>query len=71
MRNAAAKVNVWMKTASIASPNDRAALLVAERNRTRSLDAPSWLWNSVVQLVSTHAGAYLEHCRRYPMMLAA
>ena len=35
------------------------------RNRTKSLDAPSWLWNSVVDLVGSHETAYLEHCRRY------
>jgi uncharacterized protein (DUF2252 family) len=34
------------------------------RARTANLDAPSWLWSSVVELVSTHEAAYLEHCRR-------
>ncbi len=34
-------------------------------NRTKTLDAPSWLWSSVVQLVVSHEGAYLEHCRRH------
>ncbi len=24
-----------------------------QRNRSKSLDAPSWLWNSVAQLVAT------------------
>lgn len=38
-----------------------------QRNRTKSLDAPSWLWNSVVELVAAHEAAYLEHCRRYAM----
>jgi uncharacterized protein (DUF2252 family) len=37
------------------------------RNRTKSLDAPSWLWTSVVALVSDHEAAYLDHCRRYAM----
>lgn len=36
-----------------------------ERNRTKSLDAPSWLWSSVVALIGTHEVAYLEYCRRY------
>jgi uncharacterized protein (DUF2252 family) len=36
-----------------------------KRNRTKSLDAPSWLWSSVVELVATHEAAYLEHCRRF------
>ncbi|HEY5213758.1 MAG TPA: DUF2252 family protein [Acidobacteriaceae bacterium] len=35
------------------------------RNRSKSLDAPSWLWTSLLQLVSEHEAAYLEHCRRY------
>lgn len=37
------------------------------RNRTRTLDAPSWLWTSVVDLIMAHEGAYLEHCRRFAM----
>jgi uncharacterized protein (DUF2252 family) len=35
------------------------------RNRTKTLDAPSWLWSSVVELIMAHEGAYLDHCRRY------
>lgn len=34
------------------------------RRRSKSLDAPSWLWSSVVELVGVHESAYLEHCRR-------
>jgi uncharacterized protein (DUF2252 family) len=37
------------------------------RSTSKSLDAPSWLWRSVVDLVSVHEAAYLEHCRRYAM----
>jgi uncharacterized protein (DUF2252 family) len=37
------------------------------RNRSKSLDAPSWLWASVVDLVGAHEAAYLEHCRRYAL----
>jgi uncharacterized protein (DUF2252 family) len=37
------------------------------RNRSKTLDAPSWLWNSVVELLGTHEKAYLEHCRKYAM----
>jgi uncharacterized protein (DUF2252 family) len=36
-------------------------------NRTKSLDAPSWLWTSIVELMSSHEGAYLEHCRKYAL----
>lgn len=38
-----------------------------ERNRSGSLDAPSWLWDSVVDLVAMHEGGYLRHCRRWAM----
>ncbi len=31
------------------------------------LNAPSWLWSSVVELSSSHEAAYLEHCRRYAL----
>jgi uncharacterized protein (DUF2252 family) len=40
------------------------------RNRSKSLDAPSWLWSSIVDLVSSHESAYLEHCRRYALARA-
>jgi uncharacterized protein (DUF2252 family) len=36
-----------------------------QKNRSKTLDAPSWLWNSVVDLVAAHEAAYLQHCRRY------
>ena len=35
------------------------------KNHGKNLDAPHWLWRSVVDLVATHEVAYLEHCRRY------
>ena len=40
---------------------------VAELSRTRSktFEAPSWLWSSVVELVASHEAGYLDHCRRY------
>jgi uncharacterized protein (DUF2252 family) len=36
-----------------------------------SLSAPSWLWQSVVELMALHEAAYLEHCRRYMLAEAA
>jgi uncharacterized protein (DUF2252 family) len=36
-----------------------------ERHRSKTLDAPSWLWSSVVVLIGKHEVAYLEHCRQY------
>jgi uncharacterized protein (DUF2252 family) len=35
--------------------------------RSKRLDAPSWLWRSVVELAATHEIAYLEHCHRYAL----
>ena len=37
------------------------------RNRTRNLDAPNWLWRSVVDLLADHERAYLDHCRRWAL----
>jgi uncharacterized protein (DUF2252 family) len=42
-----------------------------DRSRSRSIEAPTWLWTSVVELVSVHEAAYLEHCRRYALAQAA
>lgn len=39
-------------------------------NRSKSLDAPSWLWTSVVDLMALHEAAYLDHCRRYAKVAA-
>jgi uncharacterized protein (DUF2252 family) len=38
-----------------------------QRSRSKSLDAPSWLWSSIVELVASHEGAYLEHCRKHAL----
>jgi uncharacterized protein (DUF2252 family) len=35
--------------------------------KSARLNAPSWLWSSVVDLASTHEAAYLEHCRNYAL----
>jgi uncharacterized protein (DUF2252 family) len=40
------------------------------RARTARLDAPSWLWSSVVDLIGIHERAYLEHCRAFALDLA-
>ncbi len=36
-----------------------------------SLEAPSWLWTSVVELIALHEAAYLDHCRQYALSNAA
>jgi len=35
--------------------------------RSSDLNAPPWLWTSVVQLVAVHEAAYLEHCRTHTL----
>ena len=37
------------------------------RNRSKQLDAPTWLWTSIVELLAIHESAYLEHCREYAL----
>ena len=37
------------------------------KNRSKSLDAPSWLWRGTVDLLISHEGAYLEHCGKYAL----
>jgi uncharacterized protein (DUF2252 family) len=41
------------------------------KNHVKSLEAPSWLWSSIVELLSIHEVAYLEHCRRFALAQAA
>jgi uncharacterized protein (DUF2252 family) len=51
---------------------DRAAWHLELKTRsTSSMNAPSWLWQSVVELTSLHEVAYLDHCRRYALSEAA
>jgi uncharacterized protein (DUF2252 family) len=45
----------------------RAWLMELRRAKTKSLDAPTWLWKGIVELVSSHEAGYLEHCRRYAL----
>jgi uncharacterized protein (DUF2252 family) len=40
------------------------------RQRSKTLDAPNWLWSAVVELIGRHEVAYLEHCRRYASQTA-
>jgi uncharacterized protein (DUF2252 family) len=42
-------------------------LSLLAKSRMSSLDAPSWLWSSVVELIALHEAAYLDHCRRYAL----
>ena len=38
-----------------------------DRNYSKTIDTPSWLWSSVVELSAKHEAGYLEHCRRYAL----
>ena len=38
------------------------------KQHSQSLDAPSWLWSSVVALIADHEVGYLEHCRQYAIL---
>ncbi len=46
-------------------PDDVRAAWARElaRHHSSTLDAPSWLWTTVVDLVGHHERAYLDHCR--------
>ena len=38
-----------------------------KQHSSKRLDAPSWLWSSIVDLAGIHEVAYLEHCRQYAL----
>jgi uncharacterized protein (DUF2252 family) len=38
-----------------------------EKNHRGALEAPHWLWSSIVHLAARHEEGYLEHCRRYAL----
>lgn len=38
-----------------------------KRNQSKTIDAPFWLWRSIVELISVHEAGYLNHCRRYAL----
>ena len=40
------------------------------RHRAGELDAPSWLWTTVVELVARHERGYLDHCRDFALAQA-
>ncbi|MDB4976022.1 MAG: hypothetical protein JWN48_4363 [Myxococcaceae bacterium] len=48
-------------------PTRRAWKAELGRRRSKAIEAPSWLWSSVVELVASHEAAYLNHCRKYAL----
>ncbi len=50
------------------SDQDRKAWVTTLRSQhSKGLDAPRWLWSSILDLAALHEAAYLEHCRRYAL----
>lgn len=49
------------------APTRKTWIAELSRNRSSSLDAPGWLWTSIVDLLVSQERAYLEHCRRYAL----
>jgi len=45
----------------------RARAKELNHHRSGYLEAPSWLWSSVVDLMTAHEGEYLEHCRAFAL----
>ena len=39
-----------------------------QRSRSKSLNAPGWLWTSLVELLADHERAYLDHCRQFALL---
>jgi uncharacterized protein (DUF2252 family) len=40
---------------------------ILDHDRRGAIDAPNWLWESIVSLAGSHEAGYLEHCRRYAL----
>jgi uncharacterized protein (DUF2252 family) len=40
---------------------------ILQRGRSGGLDAPSWLWRSIVALAAHHEAGYLDHCRTFAL----
>ncbi len=53
------------------APTAQAWRAELRKDRSKTLDAPGWLWTSIVDLVASHEAGYLHHCRRYALREAA
>jgi uncharacterized protein (DUF2252 family) len=49
----------------VATRKEWRALLLS--NRTKELDAPTWLWSTTIDLLVRHERQYLEHCRTFAL----
>lgn len=52
----------------LSEPDRRAWRAAIVGKPDSKLDAPSWLWRSVVQMAAAHEEGYLEHCRTFALM---
>jgi uncharacterized protein (DUF2252 family) len=52
-------------------PTRKNVLRDLKQRSSKRLEAPSWLWSSVVDLAGIHEVAYLEHCRQYAMQTSS
>jgi uncharacterized protein (DUF2252 family) len=52
------------------SPERHAWKKMLQTHRSANLDAPPWLWTSIVDLVGAHEKAYLDHCRKFALEAA-
>lgn len=40
---------------------------VLDTDRRGAIDAPTWLWESIVSLAGSREAGYLDHCRRFAL----
>ena len=38
---------------------------ILRASRSTQVDAPSWLWQAIVDALASHERGYLQHCRRH------
>lgn len=54
------------------SPDERKQWLRGLRkSRSPVVDAPSWLWQAIVDALASHERGYLQHCRRHIAVIAS
>jgi len=53
-----------------AADRGRWAKAIGQR-QSADIEAPTWLWDSIVDLAASHEAGYLEHCRLYALAQAA
>ncbi len=49
------------------SATKRDWMATLQAGRSKVMDAPSWLWQDIVELAARHEAGYLNHCRIYAL----